>query len=766
MAIPTPSGSEQATPTIRGLPRPLARELESYANRLDVPKIQDAYALAESAHHGQTRASGESFVSHAVEVAIILAQLRLDTDSIVAGLIHDVVEDTAFSLADVKERFGAEVATIVDGVTKIGKVEFRSHTERQAENYRKLLLSMAEDARVMVIKLADRLHNMRTLEYLHAEKQRRIALETREIYAPLAHRLGMAQVKWELEDLCFKFLEPEEYEDLRALVQQRRRERERQILEMQRPIEDLLKGAGIPAEVTGRPKHLWSIYRKISLRGKSFDEIYDLMAMRVITDSVQNCYAALGLIHSKYTPIQERFHDYIATPKSNMYRSLHTTVFGPGGRRYEVQIRTEEMHRTAEHGIAAHWRYKEGVQDGGGARGVSSQDGDGSGAGSPRKKDEFDEALSWFRQVLEWQQDASEPEEFMEFLRMDLFLGEIFVFTPKGEVRQLPVGATPIDFAFAVHTEVGLRCAGAKVNGRISPLSRELKNGDTVEILTSSRQTPSRDWLSFVKTSRARQKVRQWIRAEEYDQSVKLGKEFLDRELKKLRLSLPSEGRLGEAALALGYPDWPHVQAGLGRGDLSPSAVLRELFPAAETKVSDRLAEPPLQRITQQLRKGDRGVRIQGIDNLLVRYSQCCQPVPGDPVIGYITAGRGVSIHRKDCPNILQLTQDPDRRVEIEWSAELGERFLVKLFTRGTDRRGLLSEIAKAISETGTDIQHADFRASDDGMVGEFVVEVADLSHLQRVMRGVARVKGVLSVERRESFGDPDGLPGLAGPRS
>jgi GTP diphosphokinase / guanosine-3',5'-bis(diphosphate) 3'-diphosphatase len=619
----------------------------------------------------------------------------------------------------------------------------------------------------MVIKLADRLHNMRTLEYLHPEKQRRIALETREIYAPLAHRLGMAQVKWELEDLCFKFLEPEEYEELRSLVQQRRRERERQILEMQRPLEDLLKGAGIPAEVTGRPKHLWSIYRKISLRGKSFDEIYDLMAMRVITDSVQSCYAALGLIHSKFTPIQERFHDYIATPKSNMYRSLHTTVFGPGGRRYEVQIRTEEMHRTAEHGIAAHWRYKEGGEGGdgggGGARGVMAPDGAGTPAGSPRKKDEFDEALTWFRQVLEWQQDASEPEEFMEFLRMDLFLGEIFIFTPKGEVRQLPVGATPIDFAFAVHTEVGLHCAGAKVNGRIAPLSRELRNGDTVEILTSQRQTPSRDWLSFVKTSRARQKVRQWIRAEEYERSVKLGKEFLDREMKKLRLSLPAEARLAEVAGALGFPEWTQVYAALGRGDLGPSAVIREIFPATDPSASslaERMAEPPLRRVTDRLRKGDKGVRIQGVDNLLVRYSQCCQPVPGDDVIGYITAGRGVSIHRKDCPNILQLTQDPDRRVEIEWTAELGERFFVKLFTRGSDRRGLLSDIAKAISETGTDIQHADIRASDDGMIGEFVVEVSDLPHLQRVIRGVSRVKGVLSVERRESFGDPDALPG------
>jgi GTP diphosphokinase / guanosine-3',5'-bis(diphosphate) 3'-diphosphatase len=732
--MPTPTDTPAPAATLSGLPEALARELEPYADRLDLDRVRTAYALAAEAHRGQRRASGEGFVSHAVEVAIILAQLKLDTASLVSGLIHDVVEDTQFSLTDVEERFGAEVARIVDGVTKIGKVQFRSHTERQAENYRKLLLSMAEDARVILIKLADRLHNMRTLEYLPRDKQRRIALETREIYAPLAHRLGMAQVKWELEDLCFKFLEPEEYEELRSLVQQRRNERERQVLEMQRPIAELLSEAGIPAQVTGRPKHLWSIHKKITRRGKPYEEIYDLMAMRVITDSVQNCYAALGLIHSRFTPIQERFHDYIATPKSNMYRSLHTTVFGPDGRRYEVQIRTEEMHRTAEYGIAAHWRYKEG----GG------------------KSDEVDEALSWFRQVLEWQQETSEPEEFMEFLRMDLFLGEIFVFTPKGEVMQLPTGATPIDFAFAVHTEIGLHCAGARVNGRIAPLSRELRNGDTVEILTSTRQTPSRDWLAFVKTSRARQRIRQWIRQQEHEESVKLGKEFLERELKKLRVRMPDDSTLEEAANSLGQSDFEGVLATLGRGDISASAVVKEILPEQEVADARKRAASPLQRIARKIRRPEKGVRIQGMDNLMVRYSQCCQPVPGDAVIGYVTAGRGVSIHRQDCPNVLNLSQDPDRRVEIEWLAEQGDRFFVKLDTRGTDRRGLLSDIAKAISETETNIQHADIRAVDGGMLGEFVVEVQDLSHLSRIIKRIRQIKGVLSVERRESFGDTD----------
>ncbi len=728
------SASSPPTPTIRGVPRPLARALEAYADRLDVDLIRSAYDLAVEGHAGQVRASGEEFVSHTVEVATILAGLRLDTATIVAGLVHDIVEDTAFTLAELEERFGREVAALVDGVTKIGKVQFRSHTEQQVENYRKLLLSMAEDARVILIKLADRLHNMRTLEHLPEGKRRRIALETREIYAPLAHRLGIFSIKWELEDLSFKFLEPEVYDDLTRKIQQRRRERERQILELKMPLEEELRTHGIPAEVTGRPKHLWSIYNKMRIRGLPYEEIYDLMAMRIITDSIQHCYAALGVIHSRWAPVQERFHDYIATPKSNMYRSLHTTVVGPHGRRYEIQIRTEEMHRTAEYGIAAHWKYKEG------------------GAGA---RDEVDEALTWFRQVLEWQQDTNEPEEFMEFLRMDLFQGEIFVFTPKGEVKQLPTGATPIDFAFAVHTEVGFHCAGAKVNGRIAPLSRELRNGDTVEIITNPRQWPNRDWLAFVKTSRARGRIRQWIRKQEFDSAADLGKEFLDRELKKARTDRPTEAVLGRAAEELGYPDFDHVHAALGRGDVGPTAVLRALFPDQDPVEMTKRQPTALQRLAEKLIRTNRGVRIQGMENLMVRYSQCCQPVPGDDVIGYVTRGRGVSIHRADCPNILNLP-DPERRIEIEWAAEKGDRFMVRVYMRGTDRRGLLSDVAKAITDTGTDIQHADMRSVDGGMNGEFVVEVQDLAHLKKVLKSIARVKGVLGVERRESFQETD----------
>ncbi len=721
------------TETIRGLPRPLARALEAYAPRLDVGTIRAAYDLAAEAHSEQRRASGEPFINHAVEVATIVAELRLDTASVVSALVHDVPEDTVVSVQGIRELFGEEVGAIVDGVTKIGRVRFRSSTERQVENYRKLLLSMAQDARVILVKLADRLHNMRTLEHLPAARRRLIARETREIYAPLAHRLGMAAIKWELEDLAFKFLEPEAYANLRKLVRQRRRARERHILELQRPLEDALAGAGIPADVTGRPKHLWSIHRKMVTQDRSYDEIYDLMALRVIADSVQHCYAALGVVHSRWTPIQERFHDYVATPKSNMYRSIHTTVYGPGGRRYEVQIRTEEMHRTAEYGIAAHWRYKAGGRESG-----------------------VDDALTWFRQVLEWQKDASEPEEFMEFLRMDLFQGEIFVFTPKGEVKQLPVGSSPIDFAFSVHTEVGVHCAGAKVNGRIAPLSRELTSGDSVEIITNPRQWPNRDWLGFVKTSRARQRIRQSIRRREFAAALRLGQELFARALRKGRLPRPGDDEAQRVAGKLGFRSFDETLAALARGDIGPSAVIRGFYPEEDPSRVVRRSPSALERIAEKIRKSNRGVTIHGMDSMMIRYSRCCQPVPGDGVIGYITRGRGISIHRADCPNVLNLRKDPERRVEIEWKAERGDRFFVHLHMEGTDRRGLLGDVARTISETATDIQHADMRASDGGMTAAFVVEVQDLSHLRRVMQAVRQVKGVVSVVRRESFQESD----------
>jgi GTP pyrophosphokinase len=713
------------------LPPSLFAKLEPYADRLDLGMITRAYEFSRFAHSGQKRHSGEDFVVHAQRVTEILADLHLDSVTLTCALIHDVVEDTSATLEDVQDAFGDEVARVVDGLTKIARVQFRTNTEQQVENYRKLLLSMAQDARVILIKLADRLHNMRTLEHLREEKQRRIALETREIYAPLAHRLGVATIKWELEDLAFKFLEPEAYRLLAKKITDKRHEREDLVERLRGPLEEDLRAAGITCEVTGRPKHLWSIHRKMLQRDKPYEEIYDLMAMRVIVETVADCYHALGIIHNKWTPLQERFHDYVATPKSNLYRSLHTTIFGPGGRLYEIQIRTREMHRTAEYGIAAHWKYKEGTRSG----------------------SEVDETLSWFRQVLEWQQETREPEEFMEFLKIDLFQDEIFVFTPQGDVKQLPRGATPIDFAFAVHSEVGLRCAGAKVNGRITPLSRELRNGDTVEILTDTKQRPSRDWLAFVKTARARNKIRQWIRDEEFDSSVRLGKEFIEREIRKTRRGKVGEDRFDQVAVALDFPNRAHLFAALGRGDIGPLQVFRALWPdAPEVAEPDR---PPsaFERLVSRVRGKSPGVRIQGMENLMVRYSQCCQPVPGDEVIGYITRGRGVSIHRADCPNVLNLGDHPERRVEIEWEAEDGERFFVRLEMEGTDRRGLVADIASTITGSNTNIKSVNILAEEMGMRGEFVVEVENLDHLKRVMNAIRRVKGVLTVERREHFG-------------
>ncbi|MGH7546188.1 MAG: RelA/SpoT family protein [Gemmatimonadota bacterium] len=716
------------------LPKDLVRAVEPIADRLDLPLLARALQFSRAAHEGQKRRSGEDFVQHCIDVAKILAELHLDSASLASALLHDVLEDTDVTIENVRAAFGEPIATTVEGLTKIGKVQFKSATEQQAENYRKLLLSMAQDARVIVVKLADRLHNMRTLDALSAAKRKRIALETREIYAPLAHRLGMATVRWELEDLAFKHLETEEYRKLAKKVRDRRKGREELIDRLVGPLSEELEKAGIPCEVYGRPKHLWSIYKKMVRRGKPYEEIYDLMAIRVVAETVRDCYHALGVIHNKWTPLTERFHDYIATPKSNMYRSLHTTIFGPGGRLYEIQIRTREMHHTAEYGIAAHWRYKEEV------------------GGQPS---DVDEKLAWLRQVLEWQQETREPEEFMEFLRIDLFQDEIFVFTPKGDVKQLPRGATAIDFAFAVHTEVGTHCAGARVNGRLVPLSKELRSGDTVEVLTDAKQTPSRDWLSFVKTARARQKIRQWIHKQEFASSRSLGEEFLGREWKRRRRRASDE-ELTKAAQALSYPDLDHLYAALGRGDVGPSQVLKQVWPDAPAATEEPSPASGVEKFLQRFRGSERAVRIQGMDNMMVRYSQCCQPVPGDDVVGYVTRGRGISIHRKDCPNVLSLSRHPERRVEIDWRTDGAQHFLVRLRMEGTDRRGLLSDIAAAISGTGTNIHSADIKAVESGMLGEFVVEVEDLQHLKKVMNAARKVKGILSVERRESFAESD----------
>jgi guanosine-3',5'-bis(diphosphate) 3'-pyrophosphohydrolase len=706
---------------------------ETTNDRLDEELLARAYRFSEEAHRGQFRNSGEPYVTHAVEVAKILAELQLDTTTVASGLIHDVVEDTKITVADVEKAFGAEIAAIVDGLTKIAKLpNSGSNQDRQVESYRKLLLSIAKDARVIIVKLADRLHNMRTLEFLPEEKQRRIAQETRDLYAPLAHRFGMAKMRWELEDLAFKHLETEEYKALAKKVAQKRGEREALIAALRIPLQHELAKAGIKnVEVTGRPKHLWSIYKKMKQREKPYEEIYDLLAIRVLVNSVPDCYHALGIIHEGWTPVQERIKDYVAQPKSNGYQSLHTTVFGPGRQLYEIQIRTKEMHRTADFGIAAHWLYKEDA----------------------KSADELDRHLTWFRQILELQLDAKTPDEFLEFLKLDLYADEIFVFTPNGDVIQLPKGATPIDFAFAVHSEVGLRCAGAKINGRIAPLSRALRNSEQVEIITAPSAKPSRDWLAHVRTGRARHKIRQWLRHEEHSSSIKLGQEILERELKRRRLTRPDDSALMTAARALSLTDALHLYASIGQGDVNVGLALKHLFP---DYVEKEQAKPTLvERLVDRVR-GTKGVRIQGVDGLMVRYAQCCQPVPGDPVTGYVTRGRGVSIHRADCPNLLFLAHEPERRLEIDWQEAEGERFVVRLALEGNDRRGLYADVAAAVSESGTNIRSMELKSTDGRASGAVLVEVENLAHLQKIIRAARKVKGITEVQRRERI-NPEG---------
>ncbi len=715
------------TSALHGVDAEFARAVSERQDRIDLDLIERAFHLSASAHRGQKRLSGHDFISHSLEVAKILVRQQLDSVTIAAALLHDVAEDSDVTLAEIRTEFGDEVADIVDGLTKISSLTFRSSAEEQSENYRKLLLSIARDARVIMVKLADRLHNMRTLEHLPEPRRRTIATETREIYAPLAHRFGMASIKTELEDLAFKFLEPEDHEALVEQIQAKRDEREEMIGRLKTPLEDALRQAGIADfDVTGRPKHLWSIDRKMRLRNLPFEEIYDLMAIRVLVRSVPDCYHVLGIIHHQWTPLQERIKDYIASPKSNGYQSLHTTVFGPAGQLYEIQIRTREMHRTAEYGIAAHWVYKE-----------------------QRSPDELDTRFEWFRQLLELQQDTRNPEEFLEFLKIDLYQDEIFVFTPRGDVKRLPTGATPIDFAFAVHTEVGLRCQGSRVNGRIAPLHRPLKNGDTVEILTGPFARPSKDWIAHVRTARARHKIRQWINKEEAERSAGLGKEILERELRRRRLEMPDQGVIQEAAKRLSVASADMLYSVLGRGDVPIGQVFKALFP---DRASGELQPPTptrFGRVIDRIRFG-RGVRIHGVDGLMVRYAQCCQPVPGDPVVGFVTKGRGISIHRSDCPNLLSMSTDPERRVEIDWQVVEGEVFVVSVGVSGEDRRGLYADLMEAVSGSGTNIKSAELSSKDGIVFGSVLVEVENHAHLAKVMRAMRRVKGVQGVERRE----------------
>jgi len=716
----------------------LAKAVAAQRDRLDLEVLSRAYRMSAQAHQGQKRLSGDDFVSHSVAVATILAEQQMDTTTIAAALLHDVVEDSNVTLDLLRRDFGNEVADLVDGLTKIKALNFRSTAEEQAENYRKLLMSVARDARVIIIKLADRLHNMRTLDPLPAEKRKRIALETRELYAPLAHRFGMAGVKAELEDLSFKYLEPDDYKQLTRQVKARRVERDRTIERMRAPLADELRRAGIAGwEIVGRPKNLWSIFKKMKKRGKPFEEIFDLLAVRVLVNNITDCYHVLGIIHHTWTPLQERIKDYIASPKSNGYQSLHTTVFGPGGQLYEIQIRTRDMHRTAEYGIAAHWLYKE----------------------NGKSADELDHHLSWFRQLIELQQDAHSPEEFLEFLKIDLYQDEIFVFTPRGDVKRLPKGATPIDFAFMVHTEVGQHCNGARVNGRIAPLHRPLRNGDTIEVLTSPQAKPSRDWLAHVQTGRARQKIRQWIKQEEQERSVTLGREILAREVRRRRLDPPTPEQLAQAAQKLGLGAAEQVETAIGRGDVQIGQVINALYPDIPPDQQQSPKPTAFGRVIERLRLG-RGIKIHGVEGLMVRYAQCCQPVPGDPVVGYVTQGRGISIHRNDCPNLLTLSGEEERRVEIDWREVEGETFVVRLAVSGEDRRGLYADICEAISGTGTNIRSAELASKDGVVFGSVLVEVENNTHLHKVLKAVRKVKGVTEIARRDSSGPAEVVVG------
>jgi GTP diphosphokinase / guanosine-3',5'-bis(diphosphate) 3'-diphosphatase len=708
----------------------LIEEIPKYQPGADLAVLERAYRFSERSHRGQQRASGEPYLSHPLEVATLLVAFKMDVTTVTAGLLHDVLEDTGATKTELEREFGKEIAELVDGVTKLGKLAFSSREERQAENFRKMLVAMARDLRVLMIKLADRLHNMRTLDYLAQDRGRKIAQETLDIYAPLAHRLGMAKVKAELEDLALRTLSPDAYVDLQKRVAKRRLEREADINYVITILEKKLQEVGIESQIRGRPKHFYSIFKKMHDQGREFDEIYDLTAVRVITNSVRDCYGALGVIHSLWKPVPGRFKDFIAMPKVNMYQSLHTTVIGPKGDPVEIQIRTWEMHRIAEEGIAAHWLYKE----------------------KKTGKDKLDESLLWLRQLIETQQDTKDPREFLDSVRVDLFPDEVYVFTPKGDVKALPDGATPIDFAFAVHTKVGEHCVGAKVNGKLVPLRTTLRQGDIVEIVTSPNQHPSRDWLKFVKSTRARTKINQWLKIEERTRSIELGRELFEREAKKYRLNptaLLTGDEMQRAAADLGYPTPDDVLAAVGYGKASVHQLLNKLAPGATL---DTVERPRAAVGTRP--KTDQGVRIRGVDDLLVRFAKCCNPLPGDQIVGFITRGRGLTVHGRDCLTVAKSVLDRERLINVEWDVETPALEPPKRPVRiavyiGNDRPGLLSEITGAIGSKNGNITKAEVTVTDDRRgINNFVVEVSDLSQLQDIMTAIRDVPDVINVER------------------
>ena len=710
----------------------LLDRIKSYAADADLGLVRKAYEFSAKAHEGQRRRSGEPYLQHPIAVAGVLTSLKTDVTAIVAGLLHDTLEDTVATADELEKEFGKDVLHLVDGVTKIGKITFRSYEEKQAENFRKMLLSMADDIRVVLIKLADRLHNMRTLEHLGAAKRQEIAQETLEIYAPLANRLGIGWVKNELEDLCLKHLKPDIYEMLRTRVAKRDEDRQQYIDEVSQLVQKAMQENGLAGEVYGRPKHLYGIYQKMNKQSITFEEVYDLTALRIVTDLKMNCYAVLGVIHSLWRPVPGRFKDYIAIPKSNLYQSLHTTVVGPKGEHVEFQIRTEDMHRIAEHGIAAHWKYKEQGQ-------VADRD---------------SKAFGWLHQFVEWHEDLADNRQFMDSVKLDLFHDVVYVFTPKGIVKELPKGSTPVDFAFAIHTEVGDHCVGAKVDGKIVPLKHELASGDTVEILTSPTQTPHKDWLKFVRTSRAKTKIKHWIKLEEQKRSVEIGRRLLESEFRRHGMApaqMFKSAELLEAARQSGFDSTEELTAAVGFGSVATSQVIGKLAPPFGTQ--EPVQERPVAHKLVGGKSDGTGVQVKGSRDLLMQLSRCCHPVPGDRILGYITRGRGLTIHAVDCPNLVALDYDKERLVEVEWDVATPGTHSVKMSIVAVDKTGVLANVSSAIAACHANISRAEITTREDQKaVLDFVVEVSGTQHLDQVLKAVERVDGVITARRLRAW--------------
>jgi len=704
-------------------------EVLTHHPEADVSVIEKAYIFSARAHDGQLRLSGEPYLSHPLEVAYVIAQMGLDPVSVACALLHDTVEDTDTSLDDLDEIFGDEVTDIVNGVTKISQITFSSRLAQQAEYIRKMILAMAHDIRVILVKLADRVHNMRTLGFMKPESQKRIARETLDIYAPLAARLGMNRIRTELEDLSFYYLEPEIYKEIQEGLARKRGARERYIQEITETIQNKMAEHNLTGEVYGRSKHLYGVYRKMQAQKISLDQVYDLIAFRIILKTIPECYETLGLIHSLWRPVPGRFKDYIGMPKANKYQSLHTTVIGPYGERMEIQIRSAEMHRVAEDGIAAHWAYKERRQ---------FQQEDGS-------------RFAWLRQIIDLQKDIHNPQDFLDSMRLELYPEAVFVFTPRGEVKELPRGSTPVDFAYAIHTEVGNRCTGARVNGRMVTLKYELRNGDTLEIITSANQTPSRDWLQFARTPRARSKIRQWLKIAEREQSLVLGKELLEKEFRKNGLNLnkllKSEDELQKAAQELSFIKVEDLLAAVGFGKISPVQVVRKLVPQEEpppVTVETMVTAKPEDRG----RPVDRGgIKVKGVDNLLINLAQCCDPIPGDPIMGYITKGRGVTIHRAECPHLAK--GESMRQIAADWDGIPPGRHRVRFQVVSLDKPGLLADISSALKMADANVIKASIETTvDQKGISWFTIEVTDTQHLNRVFNALKRVKNIISVQR------------------